>query len=177
MHAGWSDGKPKAHSAVDLHSSLDTGSHESGPLHIGIPDLVESSTQGQTEAEPDADKENSFHLPEVTYDVEDNGHLSDDSSEEAAAQDPPEQEEECEDDEDGEESEGQSLFVCVWFFLFKQNQNKSKTCCFVFQILQRSPARLQHLSERKGIFFTAILSPHLLFLKMFKPGKSHFLLR
>ncbi|XP_037611984.1 centromere protein T isoform X1 [Sebastes umbrosus] len=101
--AGWSDGKSKA------HSSLEMGSHESGQLHIGIPDLAESSTRGQTnasytEAEPDADKENSFNPLEATHDFDDSKHLSDDSPEEAAAaQDMAEQEEESEDEEDDDE--------------------------------------------------------------------------
>lgn len=151
MHAGWSDGKSKAHSAVDLHSSVDTGSHESGPLHIGIPDLAESSTQGQTVAEPDADKEN-FHLPEVTYDIEDNGHLSDDSPEEAVAQDPPEQEEEWEDDEDdedGEESEGQSLLLCVCvFFLFKTMRIRVKRVV-LFSKFFRGPQQDSSICQRE----------------------------
>ncbi|KAI3364842.1 hypothetical protein L3Q82_001031 [Scortum barcoo] len=94
--AGFPDGKSKMHSAVDLHSSLDAGS------------------QGRSEAEPDADKENSFHLPEVTIDTEDNRHLRDNSPEEAAAQDSPEEEEEWEDDENGEENEGpqQDSSIC-----------------------------------------------------------------
>ncbi|XP_074476200.1 uncharacterized protein cenpt isoform X3 [Sebastes fasciatus] len=101
--AGWSDGKSKA------HSSLEMGSHESGQLHVGIPDLAESSTRGQTnasytEAEPDADKENSFNPLEATHDFDDSKHLSDDSPEEAAAaQDMAEQEEESEDEEDDDE--------------------------------------------------------------------------
>lgn len=99
------------------------GSHESGQLHVGIPDLAESSTRGQTnasytEAEPDADKENSFNPLEATHDFDDSKHLSDDSPEEAAAaQDMAEQEEESEDEEDDdEEIDGQSLFLCVCVF-------------------------------------------------------------
>ncbi|XP_044035223.1 uncharacterized protein cenpt [Siniperca chuatsi] len=103
---GRSDGKSKAHSAVDLHSSLEMGSHESGPPHIGIPDLAESPTRGQTDVsctEADADKENSLHHLEVTHDIEVGEHLSDDLPEAAAAQDPAEQEEEWEESEDSEE--------------------------------------------------------------------------
>ncbi|XP_039991447.1 uncharacterized protein cenpt isoform X2 [Xiphias gladius] len=105
----WADATDTAHTATDLNGSLEKGSHESSQPHIGMPDLAESSTKGQkdascTEAEPDADKENSFHLLEVTHDIEHSGHLSHASPEEAAAQDPAEQEEEWE-DEDGEESE------------------------------------------------------------------------
>ncbi|XP_049419116.1 retinitis pigmentosa 1-like 1 protein isoform X1 [Epinephelus fuscoguttatus] len=101
---GWSDGKSKA------HSSLGMGDHEGDQLHIEVPDLSESSTPrhtdaSYTEAEPDADKEDSFKLPEVTPDIEDSGHLSDDSPEEAAAQDPAEQEEEEWEDEDDENGE------------------------------------------------------------------------
>ncbi|XP_073345925.1 uncharacterized protein cenpt isoform X2 [Pagrus major] len=103
--AGWSDGKSKAHSAGDVRSSLEMGSHESGPHHTEIPDVAESSSQGQTdasgaEAEHDADKENSLRLS-----VEHSGHLYDDSPEEEAAQDSAEQEEEWEDGDDGEENE------------------------------------------------------------------------
>ncbi|XP_030256917.1 retinitis pigmentosa 1-like 1 protein isoform X2 [Sparus aurata] len=91
--AEWSDGKSKAHSAVDVHSSLEMGTHESGPHHTEIPDVAESSSQGQldasrSEAEQDADKENSLRL-----------------SEEEAAQDSAEQEEEWEDGDDAEENE------------------------------------------------------------------------
>ncbi|XP_035515992.1 centromere protein T [Morone saxatilis] len=76
--AGWSDGKSKAHSAI------------------------ESSTKGQmgafyTEAEPESDKEGSFHL---SID-----NLSNNLPEEAAAQGPAEQEEEWEDEENEEDEE------------------------------------------------------------------------
>ncbi|XP_054455032.1 centromere protein T isoform X3 [Anoplopoma fimbria] len=99
---GLSDGKSKD------HSSLGMGGHESGPLHVEITDVAESSTKRQTdtsytEADSDADKENSFNLPEVAHDNE-NG-LSVDSPEEEAAQDPAEQEEEWEDDQDDEDSD------------------------------------------------------------------------
>ncbi|XP_023258220.1 centromere protein T [Seriola lalandi dorsalis] len=109
--AGWSEGKSEELSATDLHRSLETGSHESSQPHVGMPDLVESSTHGQedascTEAKPSADKENSFHLLQVTHDIEDSRHLHNASPEEAAAEDPAEQEEEWEDEEeDGEETE------------------------------------------------------------------------
>ncbi|XP_067432967.1 centromere protein T isoform X1 [Thunnus thynnus] len=115
--AGWSEEKSKAHSASDLHSGLELEGYESSPPHTGIPDLAESSNQGldqndvsSTETELDADKENSFHLPELTHDMEDSGHLSDASPEEAAASDPAEQEEEEKEEEeeeweDDEESE------------------------------------------------------------------------
>eukprot|EP00064_Thunnus_orientalis_P006365 superscaffoldBa00000660_g6382 len=80
--AGWSEEKSKAHSASDLHSGLELEGCESSPPHTGIPDLAESSNQGldqndvsSTETELDADKENSFHLPELTHDMEDSGHL------------------------------------------------------------------------------------------------------
>ncbi|XP_032358323.1 centromere protein T isoform X2 [Etheostoma spectabile] len=97
---GWSDGKSKAHSSLEMES------RESGRLRIGIPDVAESSTQEPqdaccTEAEPDADKENSFNLPERTHDIEESRHLSDHSPEEEAAQ----QEEEWEDEEEEESSE------------------------------------------------------------------------
>lgn len=108
MHVEWSDGKSKAHSAVDVHSSLEMGTHESGPHHTEIPDVAESSSQGQSdapgsEAEQDADKENSLHL-----------------SEEEALQDSAEQEEEWEDGDDAEENEGQPLFVSVFSFYEKK---------------------------------------------------------
>ncbi|XP_059180768.1 protein IWS1 homolog isoform X2 [Centropristis striata] len=93
--AGWSDGKSKA------HSSLELGSPERGQLHSGIPDLAESS-QGQTEAEPDADKENSYLL-EGMHDVPESRDLNDEPTEEAAAQDSAEQEEEREEAEEEEE--------------------------------------------------------------------------
>lgn len=104
LHVEWSDGKSKAHSAVDVHSSLEMGTHESGPHHTEIPDVAESSSQGQldasrSEAEQDADKENSLRL-----------------SEEEAAPDSAEQEEEWEDGDDAEENEGHPLFVSVFFF-------------------------------------------------------------
>ncbi|XP_041670814.1 centromere protein T [Cheilinus undulatus] len=90
-----SDSKSKAQTTFDVHNSLEMGSHESG-LHVGNTNVPDSSTHGQTStsldgAEPDADKENSFH-PEVTHDIEDK------SPEEAAAQ-----EEEWEDEEDDDE--------------------------------------------------------------------------
>ncbi|KAM8730152.1 uncharacterized protein cenpt isoform 1-T2 [Acanthopagrus schlegelii] len=90
--AEWSDGKSKAHSAVDAHSSLEMGTHESGPHHTEVPDVAESSSQGQmdasgSEAEQDSDKENSVRLSEE------------------AAQDSAEQEEEWEDGDDAEENE------------------------------------------------------------------------
>ncbi|XP_035853676.1 pinin isoform X2 [Sander lucioperca] len=93
--AGWSDGKPKAHSSLEMESC------ES----FGIPELAESSTKGPkdacyTEAEPDADKENSFNLLERTHDTEKSRHRSDHSPEEAA-----QQEEEWEDEEEDESSE------------------------------------------------------------------------
>ncbi|XP_034717010.1 centromere protein T [Etheostoma cragini] len=93
---GWSDGKSKG------HSSLEKESRESGRLRVGIPDVAESSTQGPrdarcTEAEPDADKQNSFNLPDRTHDIEESRHSSDHSPEEAA-----QQEEEWEDEEEGE---------------------------------------------------------------------------
>ncbi|XP_040923243.1 uncharacterized protein cenpt isoform X2 [Toxotes jaculatrix] len=108
--AGWSEGKSKTHSTMDLHHSLKTGSHESSQPLIGMTDWAESSTQGQkdapcTEARPDADKENSFPVLEMTHGIEDNGHPSDASSEEAAGSDPAEQEEELEDEDDDDESE------------------------------------------------------------------------
>ncbi|XP_071319378.1 centromere protein T [Trachinotus anak] len=108
--AGRSEGKSTANSATHLHNTFEVGSHESSQPHAGMPELAESSTQGRedascTEAEPDADKENSFHLLEMTHDIEDSGHLHNASPEEAAAQDPAEQEEESENEEDGEESE------------------------------------------------------------------------
>ncbi|KAF1373886.1 hypothetical protein PFLUV_G00243580 [Perca fluviatilis] len=97
--AGWSDGKSKAHSSLEMES------RESGQLRVGIPDLAESSTQRlkdacSTEGEPDADEENSFNLPERTHDIEESRHRSDHSPEEAA-----QQEEEWEDEEDEEESD------------------------------------------------------------------------
>ncbi|KAM9336649.1 uncharacterized protein cenpt [Symphorus nematophorus] len=82
--AGWSARRSKA------HSGLKTGSYDSGLLHTGTRDL----------AEPDADKENSFHLT-----VEDSGQLGDNPPEQAAEQDPAEQDEEWEDEDDEEESE------------------------------------------------------------------------
>lgn len=75
------------------------GGHGSGQPHTVTPDLAESSTRGQADASPTeagADKEN----------IEDSGHLSNDSPVEAAAQDPAEQEGEWEDEEDSEEIEG-----------------------------------------------------------------------
>ncbi|XP_031698210.1 centromere protein T isoform X2 [Anarrhichthys ocellatus] len=139
--AGWSDGKSKA------HSSLDMGSHESGPLHVGVTDLPESSTQRWTNAtytEVDADKENSFNLPEVTHDIEDGGHLNVDSPEEAAAQDPAEQvEEEEEDDEEDEEDDEDSdeipsktpAFVKQKIHFFQRNALASPS---VFKNIQAS---------------------------------------
>lgn len=102
LHLEWSDGKSKAHSAVDAHSSLEMGTHESGPHHTEVPDVAEFSSQGQmdasgSEAEQDADKENSVRLSEE------------------AAQDSAEQEEEWEDGDDAEENEGQRLFLSVFF--------------------------------------------------------------
>ncbi|XP_028423587.1 calponin homology domain-containing protein DDB_G0272472 isoform X2 [Perca flavescens] len=97
--AGWSDGKSKAHSSLEMESC------ESGQLRVGIPDLAESSAQGlkdacSTEGEPDVDEENSFNLPERTHDIEESRHRSDHSPEEAA-----QQEEEWEDEEDEEDEE------------------------------------------------------------------------
>lgn len=88
-HVGCSDGKSKAHSAIDLHSSLGMGSHESGQPNTGIPDLAESlihepADASCSEAEPGANEENSS----------------------SAAQDSAEQQEDWEDDEEGEESDG-----------------------------------------------------------------------
>ncbi|XP_008281804.1 centromere protein T [Stegastes partitus] len=102
--AGWSDAKSKA------HSGLETRGYECSEPHVGEPDLAESSTQGQTDAfcpesEADADKENSFHLPEVAQDTEDSGHPRDAFADQSPAQDASEQEEELDDEEDGEEGE------------------------------------------------------------------------
>ncbi|XP_069547346.1 enolase-phosphatase E1 [Brachyistius frenatus] len=104
--AGWSDSKTKAHGALDFRSSLEMGDHESSKPRIAEPDSAEYSTRGPADAsraenEPDADKEN-FLVPEVTHDIEDNGHLSDTSPEEAPEA---EQEEEWDDEEDGDDSE------------------------------------------------------------------------
>lgn len=89
-----------------------------------MPDLAESSTQGQKDAfntDAESDKENSFHLLGLTQDIGEGGDLSDASppEEDAAAQEPGEQEEEWEDEDDGEGNEGQFLFlfVCVCFIL------------------------------------------------------------
>ncbi|KAM6897987.1 uncharacterized protein cenpt [Lycodopsis pacificus] len=125
---GWSDGKSKA------HSSLDMGSHESGQLHIGITDLAESSTQRRTNAtctEVDADEENSFNLPEVMHDIEDV-----DSPEEAAVQDPAEQVEEEEDDEDSDDIPSKTpAFVKQKIHFFQRNALASPS---VFKNIQAS---------------------------------------
>lgn len=122
MCVGWSDGKSKAHSAIDLHSCLDMGNRDSGQPHTGISDLAESSAQGQkdvsyTASEPDADKENSVNQLEVMHDAEDGGHPRGASPEEAF-----EQKEIWEDEEDDEGNEGQ--FLCVFYF-----KQKTNICC------------------------------------------------
>uniref|UniRef100_UPI0037E8546C enolase-phosphatase E1 n=1 Tax=Semicossyphus pulcher TaxID=241346 RepID=UPI0037E8546C len=102
--SGCSDRKSKTHATFDLHNSLEVESHESGPLPAGPPDSAESSIRERTddslEAELDDDKENSFHLPEVADDTEEDGHLNDEQPEEEAAA---AQEEEWEDEEDDDE--------------------------------------------------------------------------
>lgn len=115
MCVGWSDGKSKAHSAIDLHSYLEMGNDDSSQPHTGIPDLAESSAQGQkdvsyTTSEPDADKENHVNQLEVMPDAEDGGHLRGASPEEGVEQ------EEISEDEDDEENEGQYVCVCVFLF-------------------------------------------------------------
>ncbi|KAF7664982.1 hypothetical protein LDENG_00158740 [Lucifuga dentata] len=101
--------KSKAASTGDLHSSLDV--EKSEHLHFEVPDLAQSLIQGpaqngSAEVNPDADKENSLHLLNGTYDFENSGCLSTASPEQAAAaQDPSDEEEEWEDEEDGEHSE------------------------------------------------------------------------
>lgn len=117
MYVGWSDGRSKAHSAIDLHSCLDMGRHDSSQPHTGIPDLAESSTQAQkavsfTASEPDADKENSNDQPEVMHDAEHSHHPRGASPEEASEQ------EEIWEDEDDDGNEGQFLCVCVCVLLF-----------------------------------------------------------
>ncbi|XP_034415081.1 titin homolog isoform X2 [Cyclopterus lumpus] len=99
-----SDGKSKG------HSSLEVGGHESGRLHIGINDLAESSTQRRTdasytEAESDADADNSFTPPEAGHDVEDGRHPGVDSPEEAAEQLVEEEEDDDNEDDDEDEDE------------------------------------------------------------------------
>lgn len=100
LHTGWSDGKSKAHDTFDIHNSLEMGTQESNQPDLGIPDLAESSTQGQKDVSKlDVDEEKSLHASD-----EDGGQLSDESPDEAAVQ------EEGWEDEDGEESEGQATF-------------------------------------------------------------------
>lgn len=112
LFVGWPDAKFKGHGALDLRTSFEMGSHESGQTHTGDPDVAESSTQGQAEAtgttnEPEADKENSFPLSEGTYDIEDGRSetVPDEAPVEDAAE-PEEEMEEEEDDDDDEEDEG-----------------------------------------------------------------------
>ncbi|XP_063338089.1 transcriptional regulator ATRX [Pelmatolapia mariae] len=113
--AGWPDAKFKGHGTLDLRTSFEMGSHESGQTHTGDPDVAESSTQGQAEAtgttnEPEADKENSFPLPEGTYDIEDG--RSETVPDEAPAEDAAEPEEELEEEEDDDEEDEASDFPC-----------------------------------------------------------------
>ncbi|XP_003458808.2 eukaryotic translation initiation factor 5B [Oreochromis niloticus] len=113
--AGWPDAKFKGHGTLDLHTSFEMGSHESGQTHTRDPDVAESSTQGQAEAtgttnEAEADKENSFPLPEGTYDIEDG--RSETVPDEAPAEDPAEPEEELEEEEEDDEEDEASDFPC-----------------------------------------------------------------
>lgn len=91
--------------------------HESG--RIGV---TEDAETGASYSDADADKENSFGLPEVAHDVEDGRHLSLGSPEVDAPQDSAEQVEEWEDEEDDEDSDGQSLFI----FFIHSNDIESK---------------------------------------------------
>ncbi|XP_040032076.2 uncharacterized protein cenpt isoform X1 [Gasterosteus aculeatus] len=90
--AGWSESR--------AHSSLEMDGHESG--RIGV---TEDAETGASYSDADADKENSFGLPEVAHDVEDGRHLSLGSPEVDAPQDSAEQVEEWEDEEDDEDSD------------------------------------------------------------------------
>lgn len=117
LFVGWPDAKFKGHGTLDLRTSFEMGSHESGQTHTGDPDVAESSTQGQAEAtgttnEPEADKENSFPLSEGTYDIEDGRSetVPDEAPAEDAAEPEEEMEEEEEEDYDDEEDEGYFLF-------------------------------------------------------------------
>ncbi|XP_030611297.1 centromere protein T [Archocentrus centrarchus] len=124
--AGCFDAKSEAQGTLDLHSSFEIGSLESGQAHARDPDLVESSTEGQagasgTENKPDADKENSFPPPEGTYDIEEGG--SEAFSEEAPDQDAVEPEEESEDEGDDEENEE---FPCKTPFFVREKMNLNR---------------------------------------------------
>uniref|UniRef100_A0A8C9YGT0 CENP-T/Histone H4 histone fold domain-containing protein n=1 Tax=Sander lucioperca TaxID=283035 RepID=A0A8C9YGT0_SANLU len=148
--AGWSDGKPKAHSSLEMESC------ES----FGIPELAESSTKGPkdacyTEAEPDADKENSFNLLERTHDTEKSRHRSDHSPEEAA-----QQEEEWEDEEEDEEESDEISSKTPAFVRQKRNffQPDPQASPSVFKNIQASstgeafsaPKPKQVRQRRKG---------------------------
>ncbi|XP_026170548.1 centromere protein T isoform X2 [Mastacembelus armatus] len=90
--AGWSDSRSKSHSTTYLHSSQP---------HLEIPDLAETSSQGQkdascTETKLDADKEK-INILGVTHDIEASSPMSDALPEEAAGQ---EEEWSSEDDEE-----------------------------------------------------------------------------
>ncbi|XP_035853677.1 probable serine/threonine-protein kinase kinX isoform X3 [Sander lucioperca] len=139
--AGWSDGKPKAHSSLEMESC------ES----FGIPELAESSTKGPkdacyTEAEPDADKENSFNLLERTHDTEKSRHRSDHSPEEAA-----QQEEEWEDEEEDEEESDEISSKTPAFVRQKRNffQPDPQASPSVFKNIQASSSTGEAFSAPK----------------------------
>ncbi|XP_037319093.2 protein IWS1 homolog A [Pungitius pungitius] len=90
------------------YGSMEMNDHESGQRHMGVTEVTEAQRRTgafYSEAESDADEENSFGLPEVAPDVEDGRHPSVGSPEVDAAQDSPEQVEEWEDEEDDEDSD------------------------------------------------------------------------
>ncbi|XP_074518687.1 uncharacterized protein cenpt [Halichoeres trimaculatus] len=101
-----------------------------------------------TEADPDADKENSLHLSEMRQGIEEVGHQSEESPEEAAAQgDEEEEKEEEEEEEDDEEEEEEE----------ETEEVPSKTPAFVRQKRNlfcpdplASPSVLRNTQPRSG---------------------------
>ncbi|XP_022056124.2 centromere protein T isoform X1 [Acanthochromis polyacanthus] len=134
--AGWSDARYKADSALDLHSGLEMGSYEGSQPHAGEPDFTDSSPEGQTDNEPDANKENSFHPPEMAQDTEDSGHPRDASPEQPPAEEASEQEEDEYDDEEDEE------FPCTTPAFVREKRNflqpEPSTSPSVFKNIQAS---------------------------------------
>ncbi|KAM4524142.1 uncharacterized protein cenpt [Odontesthes bonariensis] len=115
----WSDAKSTANITLDLNSSLEMRGQESSQPRAGMPDWAEQKDASCSENDPEAERENSFHLLEVRHDVEVSGQRGDASPEGAPAQDA--DEEEYEDDDDGDE-EGEE-FPCKTPAFVKEKRN------------------------------------------------------
>ncbi|XP_072230059.1 uncharacterized protein [Leuresthes tenuis] len=138
----WSDAKPTAHTTLDLNTSLEMRGQESSQPHTGMPDWAEQEDSSCSENDPEAEKENSFHL-EVTQDIEVSRQRSDASRKEAPAQDADEEEYEDEDD-DGEE------FPCKTPAFVKEKRN------FFYPNPAASPSAFENIPARQAAFLATL---------------------